>query len=65
VPGGSHPAGQPNERRLGILAIPLALAVFVIDIFTDIESAIAVLYVLVLLLAATTLSRRGMLIPEE
>ncbi|MDR6772288.1 ATP-binding protein [Azospirillum sp. BE72] len=61
VPGGSPMAGRPNERRLGILAIPLALAVFVIDTFTDIESAIAVLYVLVLLLAATTLSRRGIL----
>ncbi|CAO3454335.1 ATP-binding protein [Azospirillum largimobile] len=61
VPGGSYMAGRPTERRLGVLAIPLALAVFVIDTFTDIESAIAVLYVLVLLLAATTLSRRGIL----
>ncbi|WP_376964717.1 ATP-binding protein [Azospirillum sp. A26] len=49
------------ERRLGLLSIPLALAVFFVDTFTDIESAIAVLYVLVLLLAATALSRRGIL----
>ena len=61
VPGGSNMAGRANERRLGVLAVPLGFAVFVIDTFTDIESAIAVLYVLVLLLAATTLSRRGIL----
>nr|WP_295835554.1 ATP-binding protein [uncultured Azospirillum sp.] len=59
--GGSQAAGRAAERRLGVLAIPLALTVFVIDTFTDIESAIAVLYVLVLLLAATALSRRGIL----
>jgi signal transduction histidine kinase len=58
---GSQAAGRAAERRLGVLAIPLALTVFVIDTFTDIESAIAVLYVLVLLLAATALSRRGVL----
>lgn len=57
----SQAAGRAAERRLGVLAIPLALTVFVIDTFTDIESAIAVLYVLVLLLAATALSRRGIL----
>ncbi|WP_236783849.1 ATP-binding protein [Azospirillum humicireducens] len=61
MPGGSHMAGRPDELRLGVLAIPLALGVFVVDTFTDIESAIAVLYVLVLLLAATMLSRRGIL----
>ncbi|SMF18184.1 His Kinase A (phospho-acceptor) domain-containing protein [Azospirillum oryzae] len=59
--GSSQAAGRAAERRLGLLAIPLALTVFVIDTFTDIESAIAVLYVLVLLLAATALSRRGIL----
>lgn len=58
---GSQAAGRAAERRLGVLAIPLALTVFVIDTFTDIESAIAVLYVLVLLLAATALPRRGIL----
>ncbi|KAA0579918.1 ATP-binding protein [Azospirillum sp. Sh1] len=57
----SQAAGRAAERRLGVLAVPLALTVFVIDTFTDIESAIAVLYVLVLLLAATALSRRGIL----
>ena len=59
--GGSLANGRPMERRLGLLSIPLALAVFIVDTFTDIESAIAVLYVLVLLLAATALSRRGIL----
>lgn len=59
--GGSPANGRPMERRLGLLSIPLALAVFFVDTFTDIESAIAVLYVLVLLLAATALSRRGIL----
>ncbi|MBY6261180.1 sensor histidine kinase [Azospirillum sp. 412522] len=53
--------GRPAERWLGILAIPLALTVFIVDTFTDIESAIAVLYALVLLLAATALHRRGIL----
>jgi len=60
--GGPPANGRPMmERRLGFLSIPLALAVFFVDTFTDIESAIAVLYVLVLLLAATALSRRGIL----
>jgi signal transduction histidine kinase len=59
--GGSQGAVRPVERRLGLLSIPLAFAVFIVDTFTDIESAIAVLYVLVLLLAATALPRRGIL----
>ncbi|KAA0595348.1 signal transduction histidine kinase [Azospirillum lipoferum] len=59
--GGSQATGRPVEHRLGLLSIPLAFAVFIVDTFTDIESAIAVLYVLVLLLAATMLSRRGIL----
>ncbi|CAO3426311.1 sensor histidine kinase [Azospirillum endophyticum] len=59
--GGAQAARRPGDRRIGILAVPLALTVFIVDTFTDIESAIAVLYALVLLLAATALSRRGLL----
>ncbi|MBK1838658.1 sensor histidine kinase [Azospirillum sp. YIM B02556] len=58
---GSQAWRRPNDRRIGILAVPLSLTVFIVDTFTDIESAIAVLYVLVLLLGATALSRRGLL----
>lgn len=43
------------------LAVILAVGVFGIDTFTDIHGAIAVLYVVVLLLAADTMSARGLL----
>lgn len=42
-------------------AIALGAAVFVIDTFSPLESAVAVLYVIVLLLVAGTLSRNGIL----
>ncbi|MBP2300691.1 sensor histidine kinase [Azospirillum picis] len=60
--GQAQAARRKSERRLGLLALPLALLVFVVDTFTDIESAIAVLYVLVLLLAANALPRAGILL---
>ncbi|WP_119681270.1 sensor histidine kinase [Indioceanicola profundi] len=44
-----------------VLAFGLAAGVFSIDTFTEIEGAIAVLYVLILLLAAPALSRPGLL----
>jgi C4-dicarboxylate-specific signal transduction histidine kinase len=50
-----------KQTWLLLLAMVLAPAVFTIDTFTEIESAIAVLYVLVLLLAADEISRRGVI----
>src|SRR5690242_12851679 len=48
-----------HEIALGLIALALAVAVFYVDAFTEIESAIAVLYVIVLLLAAEILTRIG------
>lgn len=65
----SGPLGPFGRERLRhrptfwrALALLLALAVFSIDTFTSVHGAIAVLYVLVLLLAADSLSRRGLLL---
>ncbi|WP_445682532.1 sensor histidine kinase [Radicibacter daui] len=44
------------------LALPLALAIFAFDTFTNIQGAVAVLYVLVPLLLLGGLSRRGILL---
>jgi signal transduction histidine kinase len=48
-----------HDAAIGGAALVLAGSVFWIDTFTTIESAIAVLYVIVLLLAAEILTRRG------
>src|SRR5258708_2029390 len=56
---GRHEARR-KQTWLLLLAIFLAAIVFAIDTFTDIESAIAILYILVLLLAADEISRRGL-----
>lgn len=45
---------------VGVVAALLAVTVFYIDTFTTIEGAIAVLYVIVLLLSSESLSRRGL-----
>lgn len=57
---GRHEARR-KQTWLLLLAIFLAAIVFAIDTFTDIESAIAVLYILVLLLAADQISKRGLI----
>ena len=57
--GASPESRRRNELRFGALAFLLGLTVFAVDTFTDIESAIAVLYVLVLMLAANALPRAG------
>ena len=52
--------GTPShEITLGLIALALGAAVFYVDAFTEIQSAIAVLYVIVLLLAAEMLTRIG------
>lgn len=52
-----------NRRRWHrLLALLLGSAVFVVDTFTDVTGAIAVLYVLVMLIASDTVSRRGLIL---
>src|ERR1700754_951860 len=46
-------------RFVGSLALLLALVVFYIDTFTEIQGAIAVLYVIVLLLSGEIITRNG------
>lgn len=58
--GGNELGG--GRLRFLIAAFLLGVLVFSIDTFTTIESAIAVFYVLVLLLAADSLTRRGVVI---
>ncbi|CAM2139768.1 histidine kinase [Pararobbsia alpina] len=53
--------GKPNPTLTLTLAGVLALVVFVIDTFGHLATAIMVLYVIVVMLAATVLSRRGTL----
>ncbi|MGF7159548.1 C4-dicarboxylate-specific signal transduction histidine kinase [Rhodoligotrophos appendicifer] len=62
--GGFRLLASGASHRWGIhwAAPVLALGVFSVDTFTDIRSAIAVLYVLVLLLAGPALSRRGIIV---
>lgn len=57
---GLHKRG--NHLALGLAALTLALGVFYVDTFTDIEGAIAVLYTIVLLLAAEVTGRTGLII---
>ncbi len=52
-------ARNDSPILLRLSGIILALVVFTIDTFTPIESAIAVLYVLVMLMVSGTLGQRG------
>ncbi|OEC96097.1 MULTISPECIES: ATP-binding protein [unclassified Rhizobium] len=54
--------GQGHNLAFGIVAITLAAIIFYIDTYTDIEGAIAVLYVVSMLLAAQSMTRIGLLI---
>ncbi|MGF6228748.1 C4-dicarboxylate-specific signal transduction histidine kinase [Inquilinus ginsengisoli] len=65
APGSGPALGRfnPGRRRWHrLLALLLGSAVFVVDTFTDVTGAIAVLYVVVLLIASDTLSRRGLIL---
>ncbi|MBR0646631.1 sensor histidine kinase [Roseomonas hellenica] len=55
-------AGWPASHWHHLAAPPLALLIFAVDTFTDLMSAIAVLYVLVMLIAARPLTRRGLIL---
>ncbi len=48
-----------HEVTLGLIALVLGITVLYVDAFTEIESAIAVLYVIVLLLSAEIMTRTG------
>lgn len=51
-----------NGWAFGLLAIALGAAVFYVDTYTDIEGAIAVLYVVVMMMAAQVMTRSGLLV---
>ncbi|WP_349496912.1 histidine kinase dimerization/phospho-acceptor domain-containing protein [Brucella sp. NM4] len=53
---------QGSSLTAGFFAIALALAVFYVDTFTDIEGAVVVLYAIVLLLAAEVTGRTGIVL---
>lgn len=55
-------AGSKHSLAFGVTAIAAAAGIFCIDTFTEIEGAIAVLYVIVLLLAAEATGRIGLLV---
>ncbi|MBS0250768.1 MAG: PAS domain S-box protein [Proteobacteria bacterium] len=52
---------QPNSQINSALALLGATAIFLIDTFTPLDIAVAVLYVAVIMLSATFLSRAGLL----
>lgn len=61
LPGERSPNEHQHDVALAIAAVSNAFAVFVIDTFTSIESAVAVFYVIIMLLASDFLSRVGIL----
>ncbi|MHC2088810.1 PAS domain-containing sensor histidine kinase [Methylobacterium sp. CM6244] len=66
APSPFRPAAPPEGRRpggiLGIVALGLALVIFLVDAFTPLEGAVAVLYVVVVLIAARAFQRNGVIL---
>ena len=56
-----EPEGGTHHLAFGLGALALAAAVFYVDTYTDIEGAIAVLYVITILLAAQAITRSGLI----
>ncbi|KQV70476.1 histidine kinase [Rhizobium sp. Root1220] len=56
----NHRGGVGHSAAVGLIAVALGAIVFYIDTFTEIEGAIAVLYVIVLLLASEIVTRAGL-----
>ncbi|WP_208248289.1 ATP-binding protein [Rhizobium sp. T1470] len=54
--------GSGHNLAFGLIAVALAAAVFYVDTYTDIEGAVAVLYVVTMLLAAQATTRTGLLV---
>ena len=57
-----EPEGGAHHLAFGLGALALAAGVFYVDTYTDIEGAIAVLYVITVLLAAQTVSWSGLIV---
>ncbi|GJD47429.1 Adaptive-response sensory-kinase SasA [Methylobacterium crusticola] len=55
-------ARTPDRRPAQAAAILIALGVFLVDTLTPLEGAVAVLYVVVVLIAARAFSRRGVIL---
>jgi C4-dicarboxylate-specific signal transduction histidine kinase len=58
----AHEPGGRHNAAFGFAAIALAIFVFYIDTYTDIEGAIAVFYVVSMLLAAQATTRVGLMV---
>lgn len=58
----AHDPGEGHNVAFGLIAVTLAAVIFYIDTYTDIEGAIAVLYVVAMLLAAQSMTRIGLLV---
>ncbi|MFK0386813.1 PAS domain-containing sensor histidine kinase [Agrobacterium sp. NPDC090273] len=56
-----EPEGGAHHLAFGLGALALAAAVFYVDTYTDIEGAIAVLYVITMLLAAQAITRSALI----
>jgi two-component system sensor kinase FixL len=56
------PARRMRSRWLSVVTVLFALWIFVVDTFTPLDIAIAVLYVVVVLMAANLYERRGLLL---
>jgi two-component system, LuxR family, sensor kinase FixL len=56
------PAAAPTSPVVPVVAGALAVGIFLVDTLTTLDIAIAVLYVVVVLLAANVVSRRGVLL---
>ncbi|KQP51593.1 MULTISPECIES: PAS domain-containing sensor histidine kinase [unclassified Methylobacterium] len=59
---GIGPDTRRTGRLLGVLALGLALAIFLVDAFTPLEGAVAVLYVVVVLVSARAFRRNGVIL---
>jgi len=52
----------PGSPLLSILLVAVTIMIFVVDTFTDLDVAIAVMYVVVVLLSASVWKRRGVIL---
>ena len=58
----SLPAASARSRFLPVLAGLFAIGIFIIDTYVPLDIAIAVLYVVVVLIASNIYQRRGLLV---
>ena len=55
-------ARVPGSPLLSLLLVGVTLLIFAVDAFTDLDIAIAVMYVVVVLLSASVWGRRGVIL---